>query len=241
MSQSTQDARCAFIFARGGSKGVPHKNIRMLAGKPLIAYSIDVARQSASIERVVVSTDDQEIARVAREHGADVPFIRPSNLAQDNSSELDAWKHAVVSTEQLMGERIETFISLPATSPLRSVEDVERCIAEYDRGIFDIVVTIKEAARSPWFNMLKKIDDDRYGLVNASPENELLVRRQDAPVVYDMTTVAYVAKRDYVMKTDSVLGGCVGAVLIPEHRALDIDTMHDFEVAELMLSRSSNQ
>ena len=219
---------------------MPGKNIRDLGGKPLIAYSIQVALACAAVDRVVVSTDDESIAAVARQYGAETPFLRPAELAGDTSSELDAWKHAIRQTEKLTGEKISVFLSLPPTAPMRSLNDVERCLHEYSTGAFDIVVTIKEAARSPWFNMLKQDSRGYYELVNADTEGTGIVRRQDAPTVYDLTTVAYVADRDYVLGTDSVLAGRVGAVLIPQERAIDIDTMHDFEMAEWQLRCTSS-
>ena len=132
----------AGIFARGGSKGVPRKNIRLIAGKPLIAYAIETARNSALIGRVIVSTDDREIAEVAVKYGAEVPFLRPPELAQDDSPEWLAWQHTV---RKLHGDtdgtpKWDVFVSVPATSPLRKVEDVDACIGALLAGDADVAI-----------------------------------------------------------------------------------------------------
>lgn len=239
MGGALKSEQCiAFIFARGGSKGVPRKNIKPLAGLPLIAYSIQTALACPSIDRVLVSTDDEEIAAVAREHGAEVPFLRPAYLAEDGSSELDAWKHAIAHVESEYAEGWQgMFVSLPPTSPLRSVEDVESCIKLYRCSDADMVVTVKEAARSPYFNMLYEDDNGHCHLVNRMSDGSRYVRRQDVPEVFDMTTVAYVSSPAFVNMTGSVLDGKVRQVLIPDERAVDIDTMTDFKFAEFLAAQ----
>jgi N-acylneuraminate cytidylyltransferase len=226
------------IFARGGSKGLPGKNIRMLGGKPLIAWAIDHARAVTRIERVIVSTDSEEIAAVARRYGAEVPFLRPSHLAQDHSPEWMAWRHALEFLQQQEGRMPEVMVSIPATAPLRLPLDLERCLDEYERGDADIVVTVTEAHRSPYFNMVTQNSDGTVRLV--IPPAAGITRRQDAPPVYDMTTVAYVAGSGFVMRRDGVFQGRVRAVIVPPERALDIDTALDFQIAECLLRARSS-
>ena len=144
----------AFIFARGGSKGLPGKNIRLLGGKPLIAWSIEHALAVKRIERIIVSTDSEEIAVVAREYGAEVPFIRPAELARDNSPEWMAWRHALNYLSESTGVLPEVMVSVPATAPLRHALDIENCLDEYEKSDADIVITVTEAHRSPYFNMV---------------------------------------------------------------------------------------
>lgn len=227
----------AFIFARGGSKGVPRKNIRLLGGLPLIAHSIQTAQQCAQINRVVVSTDDQEIADVARHYGAEVPFFRPVELAGDRSSEYEAWKHAISAFEELSQEKIDIFVSLPPTSPLRAVEDVENCIREFTDTEADIVITVKEASRSPYFNMVRNDEQGFSRLVNLAPDGRRYIRRQDVPVVYDMTTVAYVSSPEFILNSEAIFSGKVRSVLVPDERAIDIDTLLDFEFAEFLTAQ----
>ncbi|MEH6469998.1 MAG: acylneuraminate cytidylyltransferase family protein [Halopseudomonas sp.] len=225
--------RCiAFIFARGGSKGLPGKNIKPLNGKPLIAYSIDTAKQCPSIVRIIVSTDDAEIAEVAKRYGAEVPFTRPEELAGDTSSEWDAWRHAVNWVRE--NDDFDTFVSLPATAPLRSVDDVERCIAAQDADT-DMVVTVTPASRSPYFNMVT-IDESGFSELVIKPEFGI-TRRQDAPAVYDMTTVAYVTRPDHILEATGVFSGTVKSVVVPPERAVDIDTALDFKLAELITAQ----
>lgn len=224
----------AFIFARGGSKGLPGKNIRLLDGKPLIAWSIDHALAVERIERVIVSTDSKEIAAVASEFGAQVPFIRPAELARDDSPEWQAWRHALSYLKEAEGVFPEAMVSVPATAPLRLPIDIENCLDEYQKGDADIVITVSDAHRSPYFNMVKVHPDGTVGLV--LPSKLAIARRQDAQAVYDVTTVAYVVRPEYVMSRSSIFEGRVRAVHVPTDRAIDIDTLLDFQVAEYILN-----
>ena len=224
----------AFIFARGGSKGLPGKNIRPLGGKPLIAWSIEQALAVKRITRVIVSTDSEEIAAVARNYGAEVPFIRPTELARDDSPEWLAWRHALNYLLDTVGVLPEAMVSLPATAPLRSPLDIENCLDEYEKGDADMVVTVTDAHRSPYFNMVKTNADGTVGLV--IPPQSAIARRQDVPTVYDMTTVAYVARPEFVMTRNAVFEGRVRAVHVPTERAIDIDTLLDFQIAECLLN-----
>ena len=229
----------AFIFARGGSKGLPGKNIRLLGGKPLIAWSIEHALAIKRIERVIVSTDSEEIAAVARDYGAEVPFIRPAELARDDSPEWLAWRHALNYLCETTGALPEVMVSVPATAPLRLALDIENCLDEYEKGDADMVITVTDAHRSPYFNMVKTNADGTVGLVN--PPQLAIARRQDAPVVYDMTTVCYIANPAFVMDHNATFEGRVKVVQVPTERAIDIDTMLDFQIAECLLNLRENK
>lgn len=229
----------AFIFARGGSKGLPGKNIRELGGKPLIAWAIEHALAVKRIERVIVSTDSEQIASVAREYGAEVPFIRPEELAQDDSPEWLAWRHALNYLAEVEGNLPRLMVSVPTTAPLRLPNDIESCLDEYEKGDADMVITVTDAHRSPYFNMVKANPDGTVGLV-IEPKSAIS-RRQDAPKVFDMSTVAYVARPEFVMANNSTFEGRVRAVNVPHERAIDIDTLLDFQIAEcLMRARTQN-
>lgn len=221
----------AFIFARGGSKGLPGKNIKNLAGKPLLHYSIDTALAAPSIDLVFVSTDDVEIVKVAEQGGA-IVIERPAELATDNSPEWLAWRHAIEWTVQHYGE-FNNFISLPATSPLRSVDDVESAILKKQQQTADICIAVTPSNRSPYFNMVKKNAGGYIELVN-QPDNAV-TRRQDAPVVFDITTVVYVSTPDFILNNYGLFSGKVTSIEVPKCRAVDIDDIYDFKLAEAIL------
>ena len=223
----------AFIFARGGSKGLPGKNIMPLGGKPLIAWAIEHALSVSRIHRVIVSTDCDEIAKVAKEYGAEVPFKRPAELAQDNSPEWLAWRHALNYLLDTTGELPEVMVSVPATAPMRLSIDIENCLDEYEKGGADIVLTVAKAHRSPYFNMVRINPDETVELV--CPPKSFVARRQDATLVYDIATVCYVINPEFVQEHNALFEGRVRAVVIPVERAIDIDTLLDFKFAEAML------
>lgn len=221
----------AFIFARGGSKGLPGKNIKPLAGKPLLQYSIDTALASDLIEQVFVSTDDQAIAQVAIEGGATL-IERPAELATDQSSEWLSWRHAVEWATEHYGS-FDGFVSLPATSPLRSQEDVEAAILKRQAETADICIAVTPASRSPYFNMVKYNEVGFVELVN-QPEGEVS-RRQDAPKVFDITTVVYATTPEFVLNNYGLFSGKVASIEVPKARAVDIDDIYDFRLAEAII------
>ncbi len=222
----------AVICARGGSKGVPKKNIRLLGGKPMIVHTIEVARRCKSVDRVVVSTDDAEIAGIARASGAEVPFMRPAELATDAAPKLPVLRHAVSYLEAELGYSPDIVVDLDPTSPLRTEKDVESCIRMVEEGA-DNVFSVTEAHRNPYFNMVEIIDG-RVRLVKEPPE--ALFRRQDAPQVYDMNASIYVWKRDALMSSDSVFLEKTKVYIMPEW-TVDTDNEIDFQFVEFILSK----
>ena len=229
----------AIIFARGGSKGLPGKNIRPFGGKPLIAWSIEHALAIKRIDRVLVSTDSEDIAAVALEYGAEVPFMRSAELAADDSPEWLAWRHALSYLRESTGELPDVMVSVPTTAPLRLPQDIEDCLNEYENHDADIVITVTDAHRSPYFNMVKTNADGSVVLVN--PPQKAIARRQDAPIVFDMATVCYVIKPKFVMSHKSIFEGRVRSVHVPTVRAIDIDTLLDFQIAEHLMHLRSKR
>ena len=220
----------AFVFARGGSKGLKKKNILNINGKPLINYSIDIAKEIKNIEKIFVSTDDEEIANIAINNGA-ILIDRPKELAQDNSSEWLSWQHAIKYVFNKFGE-FEGFVSLPATAPLRSKEDVSKCIAKLKDNA-DLVVTITESRRHPAFNMVKMTSEDRISLIENKGN---ILRRQDSPKIFDITTVAYVSTSKHILNSKGIWEGRVKGVEIPLERSIDIDNKIDFEFASFLMN-----
>lgn len=224
-----------FVFARGGSKGVPRKNVRPIGGVPLIGRAIQAALATRFIKTVYVSTDCEEIAEVAREHGGQVPFMRPAELASDTAPERLAWRHAVEQVEAIEGCPVDVFVSVPAVCPLRSPMDIESAVETLVSGEADVVLTATEASANPYFNMIT-IDDDRRAEIVIRPDGGV-VRRQDAPRVYELVAATYAVRRDSIFEYESVLDGRVEAVVIPPERAVDIDTELDFAFAEFLAER----
>lgn len=223
-----------YVFARGGSKGIPGKNIRLLAGRPLISYAIEALRESRYVDRVIVSTDDGEIARVALECGAEVPFMRPAELAADNANELLAWQHALAEAGK-EGQIPDIFVTAPATSPMRETGDVDTAIDRLIEAGCDLVLGITPSSRSPYFNMVSRDEAGRIKILMKPEKN--VIRRQDASPVYDITTVVYAARAEYVNRCSSLLEGDVQSIVVPEERSIDIDTLLDFEFAEFLMQK----
>ena len=223
-------------FARGGSKGVPGKNLRLVGGRPLIAHSIAIAGATPGIDRIVCSTDSLEISNVAFEHGAEIPFLRPAELAVDESPEWASWQHLV---RHLIGDGAsdsDTLVSLPTTSPLRNVGDVEAVLLALESSGSDVALAVTEATRSPWFNMVT-MDSSNHVAVVMEDSMGKFARRQDVPNVYDLTTVAYAARFSYIRSATHMFEGEVVGVEVPRERAIDIDTELDLELADYLYGK----
>ena len=226
----------AFIFARGGSKSIKNKNIKLFNGKPLIYWTIKLAKDSKLFSRIIVSTDDKKTAKVSLRYGAEVPFVRPKKLALDNSNEIYAWKHAIKYLEEKNEFNSEIFVSLPTVSPLKIKKDITDAIKNLKKTDADLVIGLTKSHRNPHFNMLKKNTKNFFDLVI---NDKNYINRQKSPKIYDVTSIIYVAKRDYVIKAKSIFEGKVGAILIPKERSIDIDDIYDFKVAELIFKNKN--
>jgi CMP-N-acetylneuraminic acid synthetase len=221
------------ICARGGSKGVPGKNVRVLSGHPLIAYSIAVARACAFVDRVVVSTDSLEIAEAARRYGADVPFLRPAPLALDTSPKVPVIRHAVEFVEAEHGRPVDLIVDLDPTAPLRTADEVRRCWELAQTPETDVVITATPARKNPYFNMV----EIRDGYARLSkPVTPPLARRQDAPAVYEMNASIYVFHREALMRDGRVLGPRTRMLEMPPERSHDIDHPLDFAYLEFLVA-----
>lgn len=227
----------AFIFARGGSKGLLGKNIKKLADKPLICYSIDAALSAPSISKVFVSTDDANIADIAQKRGATV-IDRPQELASDDSPEWLSWRHAIKWVTEKYG-MFDRFVSLPATSPLRSIDDIESGISKLKETNADICISVTPANRSPYFNMVTCTPKEGVRLV--IPHENDITRRQDAPKVFDITTVIYVSTPEFINTNFGLFSGKVVSIEVPKERAVDIDDIYDFKLAESIIMSQDNE
>ena len=223
----------AVVPARGGSKGLPGKNIRPLAGLPLIAHSIRCAAASPSVDRVIVSTDSDEIADVALAHGAEVPFRRPAELATDGAAMWPVLQHALRETEQLDGSRFGSLLLLDPTSPGRTPEDVEAAVAALERDpTSDGVVAVSEPDFNPYWHCV--VEEGGY-MRDLIPGAERFARRQDVPTVYRINGSLYLWRRDFVLETTNWRAGRLQLHEMPERRAIHIDDAEQFEHAEHLL------
>jgi len=227
-----------FIGARGGSKGVANKNITQILGKPLIVWSIEQAMQCELINKVVISTDSQAIANIAREAGAEVPFMRPEHLANDTAGKWQVWQHALATYEQVSQTTVDLFVDLDCTSPLRQVADITKAIQQFQNSDVDGVFSICEARKNPYFNMVE-LDNDRLVISKKLPA--AIVRRQDAPKVYEHAASIYVLAPDYIRNCNGLLDGKTQGYLMPPERCVDIDSPLDFELVEMLLAKQTNQ
>jgi CMP-N,N'-diacetyllegionaminic acid synthase len=228
----------AVIPARGGSKGIPNKNILPLAGKPLIAWTIAAARESACLDRVVVSTDNAAIAATAQPFGAEVPFLRPAELARDDTPTTDSVAHAVRWLDEHQGYRPEAVMILQPTCPLRSAEDIRRALALYVEKDAESVVAVCEAKQHPLW--MKQIEADGR-LTAYVPDWQHATRRQDLPKVYALNGALFLAQRNLLVEQNTVYSSRTFAYVMPKERSLDIDTPWDLHVAELLLTHPPAQ
>jgi len=226
-----------FIPARAGSKGVPGKNIRPLAGKPLIVHTIQAAKESGIFDRLVVSTDGEEIAGIAREAGAEVPFLRPPELATDEARGIDVLHHALKWFEE-RGAKFDCVMCLQPTSPLRSAADIVAAVDLLLARNADAIVSVCHAEHHPWWtNVLPEDGCMKDFLKPGIPAN-----RQDLPAYYRLNGAIYLARWDFIRNRDSWLGPRTYAYIMPQERSVDIDEEIDFKIAEVLLAlKNQNQ
>jgi len=231
--------RLCTICARGGSKGLPGKNIRKLLGIPLIAHSIIQAKESGIFDYISVSSDSDEILSVAREYGVDFTIKRPDELASDISGKVPAITHAINDTEKKSGEKFDIFVDLDATSPLRIADDIKECVRffEENKESTTNIITGMQAHRSPYFNL---VEVQKNGNVSLSkPLDENILRRQDSPKCYDMNASIYVWGREF-LKNPAVFYDSTRLFVMPNYRSQDIDSEMDFKIVEMILKNKLN-
>lgn len=214
------------ITARGGSKGLPRKNVLPFCGKPLIAYSIEAARNSSAIDRIIVSTDDQEIAAVSREFGAEVPFMRPAELATDVASSRDVILHALLFLEG-QGVSVEEFCLLQPTSPLRTAADIDGTFEVFQREKADSVLSV-----TPYDHPVQWAVEIQADERLVPREKPLSGRRQDLVEYYRPNGAVYMFRTDFLKKTETYFGTNSYGYCMPPERSVDIDTPLDFVIAE---------
>lgn len=220
------------IPARGGSKGIPRKNIRPVAGRPLIAYTIEAARKARSLSRVIVSTDDPEIAEVGRAWGAEVPFLRPAELAGDDTPGPETAIHAVEWLRGHEGRAPEYVMTLNPTSPLREAQDIDAAVAIARRHDADGVVAVCEVKHHPYWT--RAITPDGR-LTTAVPTDRPYESRQELPPMYALTGAIFLVKTAVLLAVRNYYTDRTYAYVMPPERALDVDTPWDLRVLEALL------
>ena len=224
----------AIIPARGGSKGIPRKNIRLLAGKPLIAYTTEAALQSEYLDRIIVSTDDEEIAEITKSFGAEVPFLRPMELARDDSPTIDVLIHAIEWLENNDKYIPDIIVLLQPTSPLTIAKDIDTAIELYIEKKADAVVSVCEAEHSPYW--MHKIENGRLvDFVETIYES----RRQDLPTVYRRNGAIWIASKDILMRQKTFFTGNTYGYIMPYNRSVEIDTLLDMKLVEVLIKENN--
>ena len=218
----------ALIPARGGSKGIPRKNIILLAGKPLIAWTIEEAIKSKYIDRIILSSEDETIMKIAKKWGCDVPFIRPVELSKDESSSIDVVVHAIDN----INNTYDFICLLQPTSPLRTTDDIDKCIEKCINGRYNSCVSISEVKKSPYL-MYKKITNDI--LVKMLDNN--YSRRQEMPKFYIINGAIYIIKTDVLKKTKRFIFNDTIGYEMKSVNSIDIDDNDDLYFAEYIISK----
>ncbi|MFD1551232.1 acylneuraminate cytidylyltransferase family protein [Putridiphycobacter roseus] len=224
------------IPARGGSKGLPGKNIRPLNGKPLIAWSIESSLASQQIDTTIVSTDDKAIADIAVAHGASLPFMRPNHLASDQSTSKDVIIHALEYFREA-GQAFDYLVLLQPTSPFRKAGDIDKAIDLAKETGADLVVSVKETASNPYYVLFE--EDEKGNLKNSKAST--FSRRQDCPKVYELNGSIYVFKVKSILEKDSLKFENTIKFLMDSYHSIDIDNLEDFEYAEFLLQKQQSK
>lgn len=223
--------RIAVVCARGGSKGVPGKNALKLQGTPLISRAVSTAREAAVFDLIVASSDSRDLLELATAAGADLAVGRPAEFATDTASKLDAIRHAVTAAESASGTTCDVVVDLDVTTPLRSATDILDALAVLEDPSVDRVFTASPARRSPYFN---QVELDHRGVPSLPCGDGMIVRRQDAPEIFDLSGAVYVWRRAALFQDGPLLQGSPRLHVLPPERAWDIDSEMDLVVVEAL-------
>lgn len=222
------------ICARGGSKGVKNKNIRKINGLEMIAYSIIQAKNSKLFKHIVISTDSDEIAAVARQYGGEVFFKRQAHLASDEAAKLPVMRDALLRSEEYYKTHFDTLIDLDASAPLRSSLDIQKAYENFVKNANSNLISATPARRNPYFNL---VEIQNHKVVKS--KEGAFTTRQNAPKCYDMNASIYIFKRDYILQNDDVFGEKTGLFIMDESTAFDVDSELDFKIVEFLITQKN--
>ena len=224
------------ICARGGSKGIKNKNIKKFHGKHLIEWTFNVAKSIDIFTNIILSTDSPKIIKIAKRNGIEVPFLRPKSLARDNSKEIYVWKHALKYLKKI-NKFPDILVVLPVTSPLRKKKHIYQAINKFQKDKSDALITIKEPENNPYFNMIRLNKKDYAQIII---NKKKFTRRQDAPKVYSMSTICFVLRPSFILKTKNIFNGKVSTALFDKKYSVDIDDNFDFGMAETLFNKNKS-
>lgn len=225
----------AFIFARGGSKGLKNKNIKEFNSRPLIYWTIKELKKSKLVDKIFVSTDSKKIKKIAESFGATVPFLRPKKLSLDKSPEILAWKHALEFLKK-KNEMPKIFFSCPVTSPLRKANDIDAMIKLFYLSKADTVVGVTNSHRSPYFNMMKEKKNKSLSII--IKKSKQIYNRQECPKTFDLTTFGFIVKTKNIFSKKSIFDGNVKGYEVNKNISIDIDDLFDFKFAEYLMKNN---
>lgn len=225
----------ALIPARGGSKGLPGKNIKILAGRPLLSWTVEAAKQCQWLDKIVVSTEDERIAAIARDAGADVPFLRPAELASDTAKGIDVIFHAIDWFEA-KGDRYDLLLLLQPTSPLRTAQDIEKAVKLLFEREAGAVISVCESEHPPYWSNVLPADQSMKDFIDHSA----IKNRQELPVFYRLNGAIYLSNIDYLKENQGFWGERTFAYIMPRERSVDIDSLLDFKLAEILLQEQKD-
>lgn len=227
--------RICTITVRAGSKGVPGKNLRMVAGRPMFGHSVAQAAATGLFDEIVVSSDSEQILALAPQFGATGVVRRPTEMATDTAGKVPAIAHAVSSTEQRTGQTFEVCVDLDATSPLRTVDDIRTAVRMFEESDAESLITGAEARRNPYFNL---VEEQRDGTVAVSKQpDDAVLRRQDAPRCFDMNGSIYVWRRESLLEDQVVFLPSTILYEMPADRSIDVDSEFDFRIVEWLMAQ----
>jgi CMP-N-acetylneuraminic acid synthetase len=222
----------ALICARGGSKGIKNKNLLKINNKSLLRITIEQAQKIKKIKKIFVSTDSIKIAKEAIKYGAIVPFMRPKKLAGCKVPEILVWKHAIDFLHKKLKIKPDCIISLPTTSPLREISDVKLSLKKFLQKKLDILFTATKSHRNPYFNIIHKRENKIQTIIKKK-----IYRRQDAPKCFDLCTVCYIFKPEYILQTKNLYAGKSDFFEVSKKSSIDIDTKFDYLIAKLLYKK----
>ncbi len=225
----------AIIPARGGSKGIPGKNIKLLCGKPLIVYTIEAAVTAKSIDQIILSTDDPEIAKIASKYDVEIPFMRPKELAQDNSLAIDNYIYTIERLNREFNCNYEEFVVLLPTVPLRTSEDIDKAVELFSQKNAKSVISCTTLHHP--LEWIFSINDD--GIIQRNKEIDIkkMMNRQESKHVYIPNGAVYVFKYSLLKEKNSYYSDETYAYVMPPERSVDIDTEIDFKFAEYLIGQ----